>query len=67
MLSVKANKKMIQQHLLLKTGKTVILKDLQNIADKNRGIRVVNTNALVEEMKKIDGKLHLLCKIDMHS
>ena len=28
MLSVKANKRMIQQHLLTKSGKTVILKDL---------------------------------------
>ena len=49
MLSVK----MIQQHLLKKSGKTVILKDLLNMADKNRKNRIVDTKALVEEMNKI--------------
>lgn len=37
--------------------KTVTLKDLQNKADKNRKNRVVDTKALVEEMKRVDGKI----------
>ena len=46
--------------------KTVILKDLQNIANKNRKNRVVDTNALVEEMKKVDSKIISNMKFMLH-
>ena len=57
MLSVKGNKKMIQQHLYKREGKIVTLKDLQNISDKGKSSMTVDVNSLVEEMKKVDGKM----------
>ena len=57
MLNVKANKKLVQQHIFKSTGKVVSLKDLQNIADRDKDkMNPVNVNTLVEEMKKVDGK-----------
>ena len=51
MLNVKANKKLVQQHLFKQTGKLVTLKDLQNIADHNKDkMSAVNVSTLVEEM-----------------
>ena len=57
MLSLKGNKKMIQQHLYKQEGKIVTLKDLQNIRDKGKSGMTVDVNSLVEEMKKVDGKM----------
>ena len=57
MLGVKANKKMVQQHIFKQSGKVVTLKDLQNIADKDKSSTDVNVNTLVEAMKKVDGKM----------
>jgi len=57
MLNVKANKKMVQQHIFKKTGKVVTLKDLHNIASKDKlSNEVGDVATLVEEMKKVDGK-----------
>ena len=56
MLGVKANKKMVQQHFYEQSGKVVILKDLHNLASKNKKTEVVNVSTLVEEMKKVNGK-----------
>ena len=50
MLSVKGNKNKQE-------GKIVMLKDLQNISDKGKSSMTVDVNSLVEEMKKIDGKM----------
>ena len=36
MLEVKANKKMVQQHIFKQSGKVVILKDLHNVAKGER-------------------------------
>ena len=60
MLSVKGNKKMIQQHLYKQQGKIVTLKDLQNISDKDKSSITVDVNSLVEEMKKVDGKIYII-------
>ena len=56
MLDVKGNKKMVQQHFYRKSGKMVTLKDLHNLASKNKKNEIVNVNTLIEEMKKINGK-----------
>lgn len=57
MLSVKGNKKMIQQHVYKQSGKIVTLKDLQNINDTDKTSMIVDVNSLVEEMKRVDGKI----------
>lgn len=53
MLNVKANKKMIQQHIYQQSGKIVTLKDLHNMASD---ATTVNVKILVEEMGKVEGK-----------
>jgi len=58
MLNVKGNKKMIQQHYVRKSGKVVTLKDLHNLAAKDKKKEVVNVNTLVEEMKKVNGRYY---------
>lgn len=55
MLNVKANKKMVQDHIY-KSGKVVTLKDLHNIAYKENK-SIVDAQALLEEMRKVDGKI----------
>ncbi|KAK6169865.1 hypothetical protein SNE40_020840 [Patella caerulea] len=55
MLQLKANKKLIQQHLQSTTGKTLILKDIHNIASQNHTNHRNNFEELVSEMKKIEG------------
>ena len=56
MVLVKGNKKIIQQHILEKSGKVVTLKDLQNISDRIKDRSVVCVNTLVDKMRNIDGK-----------
>ena len=56
MMSVKGNKKMIQQHIQEKSGKVVTLKDLQNISDRMKDRSIISVNGLIDEMRKIDGK-----------
>ena len=51
---------MIQQHLYKQQGKIVTLKDLQNISDKDKSSITVDVNSLVEEMKKVDGKIYII-------
>lgn len=55
-MSVKGNKKMIQQHIHEKCGKVVTLKDLQNIGDRMKDRSVICVNTLIDEMRKINGK-----------
>ena len=65
MLGVKANTKMVQQHFVKKSGKVVILKDLHNLASKDKKNEVVNVSTLVEEMMKVKGKKYVynVCKV----
>ena len=53
MLQLKANKKLLQQHIHNKCGKIVTLKDLHNLAGTT-GLRH-NVEELVEEMKQTKG------------
>ena len=53
MLDVKANKKMVQQHIYQQSGKVVTLKDLHNMASDTTA---VNAEILIEEMRKVEGK-----------
>ena len=60
MLSVKANKKLVQQHIFKQIEKIVTLKDLQNIKDHNKEkMDAVNVKTVIEEMKKVDGKVYM--------
>ena len=54
MLSVKADKKLVQHHLYNSSGKVVILKDMHNMAGDKTSI--INASILDEKMKKVNGK-----------
>lgn len=57
MLSVKANKVLIQQHVKDATGQTVILKDLHNLDRARRPPGQSSVEDLVETMKKEPGMI----------
>jgi hypothetical protein len=52
MLTTKANKKLIQQHIFATSGKRVTLKDIHNMVERQNG----EIADLVEEMRKIPGE-----------
>lgn len=56
-LKLKANKKLIQNHLISATGKTVTLKDIHNLGTKIPKCRN-DFQELVKEMKTIQGMLY---------
>ena len=47
---------MVQDHIYKQSGKVVTLKDLHNIACKENK-SIVEAQALLEEMRKADGKI----------
>lgn len=51
MLEMKANKKLIQQHISQGTGKSVTLKDIHNMAKKKHG----GLKELIDEMTNLPG------------
>ena len=51
MLKMRANKKLIQQHIRNGIGKSVTLKDLHNMIERRHG----GLTELIEEMKQIPG------------
>lgn len=55
MISMKANKKLLQNHLMKDTGKVVLLKDLHNIAAKLKCPQRNNLTELISQMKKSPG------------
>ncbi len=55
MLQLKANKRMVQAHLISITGKTVTMKDVHNIAEKSKPELKNDFKELVAEMKKVQG------------
>ena len=57
LLKLRANKKLLQNHLMSTTGKTVTLKDLHNIAARNVPKFRNDFRELVEEMKSIKGEV----------
>ena len=56
-LSLKANRKMIQQRLMSQTGKVVLLKDIHNLknAVKNVNTEVTTLQAAVDHFSKSNG------------
>ncbi|XP_065666536.1 uncharacterized protein LOC136087521 isoform X3 [Hydra vulgaris] len=52
MLAVKANKKLIQQHMMKSTGKVITLKDIQNINQAFKNQDDKNLTTLLNEMLK---------------
>ena len=60
MLHLKANKKMLQNHLIHMTGKPVILKDLHNLYTQSKPKSKCDFQELVDAMKGVKGKeLHI--------
>ena len=55
MLSMKANKKLVQNHLMKTTGKVVLLKDLHNIAAKIKHPQRNDLTKLIHQMKECPG------------
>ena len=55
LLTLRANKKLVQNHLMSTTSKTVTLKDVHNIAAKSKPTFRNDFQELVEEMKKAKG------------
>ena len=52
MLQMKANRKLVQQHIKKETGVNVLLKDLHNLCGKQKGAPPVNLEAVVNELKQ---------------
>lgn len=48
MMKVNANKKMVQQHMIEKTGKQIIHKDLHNISKSMKKRKLSNVNCELE-------------------
>ena len=58
MLAMKANKKLVQNHLMRDTGKIVILRDLHNLGAKNKQPGRNSLTELISQMKKSPGNLY---------
>ena len=56
MLHLKANKKMLQNHLIHLTGKPVILKDLHNLYTQSKPKSKCDFQELVDAMKGVKGR-----------
>lgn len=57
MLHLKANKKMLQNHLIHMTGKPVILKDLHNLYTQSKPKSKFDFQEMVNAMRRVKGKL----------
>ena len=57
LLTLRANKKLVQNHLMSLTSKTVTLKDIHNIAGKASPAFKNDFQELVKEMKKVKGEV----------
>ena len=53
LLSMHANKKLVQQHIFQSSGKVVLLKDLHNIKARTQKSSGNDLQALVEEMQRV--------------
>ena len=60
LLELRANKKLVQNHLMSVTGKTVTLKDVHNVATHNIRKHRNDFQELVKEMRKVQGENVLL-------
>ena len=57
LLTMRANKKLVQNHVMSLTSKTVTLKDIHNIAGKTVPPFRNDFQELVKEMKKVKGEV----------
>lgn len=57
LLTLRANKKLVQNHLMSLTSKTVTLKDIYNIAGKAIPTFRNDFQELVKEMRKVKGEV----------
>ena len=57
LLTLRANKKLVQNHLMSLTNKTVTLKGIHNIAGKAAPAFKNDFQELVNEMKKVKGEV----------
>ena len=55
LLELKSNRKLLQNHLSLMTGKAITMKDVNNVATKNVPHLSNDFPELVHEMKKVEG------------
>eukprot|EP00794_Sanderia_malayensis_P013300 gene13300-14673_t len=55
LLMLKSNKKLVQNYIKTVTGKNVLLRDLHNLAAKNKPLRKNDFAELIAEMKKHQG------------
>ena len=58
MLAMKANKKLVQNHLMKGTGKVVLLKDLHNIAATLKHSPKNRLTELISQMKMSPGNIY---------
>ena len=58
-LKFNPNKRILQDHIHKTTGKVVILKDIHSMASSSKGADEANLQALMKEMKKVQGVLLL--------
>ena len=55
MLGLKANKKLIQQHIASKSGHVVVLKDIHNLVNRTQTNRSKDFEAAIQELQKAPG------------
>ena len=55
MLGLKANKKLVQQHIASKSGHVVVLKDIHNLANHTHTNRSKDFEAAIQELHKAPG------------
>ena len=57
MLELKANKKLVQQHIASKSGRVVLLKDIHNVINHTQADKGKDFEAAIQELQKAPGKL----------
>ena len=57
MLELKANKKLVQQHIASKSGRVVLLKDIHNVINYTQADKSKDFEAAIQELQKAPGKL----------
>ena len=55
MLELKANKKLVQQHIQSKSGRVVLLKDIHNVMNHAQTDKSKDFEAAIQELKKAPG------------
>ena len=56
MLGLKANKKLLQNHLAKKSGNVVILKDLHNLSSSSKESNITEIQKAIDKLNEKPGK-----------